>query len=366
MNKISVCHVVCGLKSGGVESMIYNYCSQLDLSKYDMHIIYQHEPSIKNVQEFQRIGFKLKQITSKAKNPIKNFCETYKYFKENNINVIHCHMTLMNFIPLLAGKILKINIRICHSHNSDVRHKNILKKIFENILKKFSIKWATHLVACGQDAGKYMYANKKFSIIYNGLQLNKYKYNEISRKNIREKYNISEEKIVIGHIGRFTEQKNHDFIIEMFKDLLKNNKDYILMLVGDGELKKRIEDKVKSKNMVENIIFAGVVENPYEYYSAFDYFILPSLWEGLPVVSVEAQASGLKCLFSDTIDLNAVIEQEKVEICQLKKEKWIEKIVNNSEIYNRKINIENFVKKNLDINQEVKKLQRLYRGETNV
>lgn len=362
MEKVRVCHVVSGLKSGGVESMILNYCSLLEQNKYDFHILYQHEPSKKNVDEFEKINFKLCRIPSKIKHPIKNFTATYKYLKNNNIDVVHCHMTLMNFIPLVAARLLKIKVRICHSHNSDVRKKNIIVKFVEKILKKLCINNSTNLVSCGEDAGKYMYGNRKFEILYNALDLDKFKYNEDVRNSIRKKYNIDDNCILIGHIGRFTEQKNHKFIVDIISSMNNKKMNIKFMLLGDGELREEIEQLVFDKNIQENVIFTGIVPNSNEYYSAFDLFILPSLWEGLPVVGVEAQAAGLLCIFSNNIDKNVEVVQENVLLIENQLDLWCDKICQLIDRQSQSRNIRNdaFDKRNLNIKIEFKKLDDMY------
>ena len=362
MRKIKVCHVVSGLKCGGVETMIYNYASVLDASKYEMHLLYQHEATEKNIKEFNEIGFYLKRISSKVRHPILNFIETYRYFKNNKFDVVHCHMTLMNCIPLVAAKKLKIPIRICHSHNSDVRKKNKFILYFEKILKRICIKNSTNLIACGSDAGKYMYEDLPFVILNNALNLNKFKYSINIRKKIRSLHNIKKDEILIGHIGRFTKQKNHEFLINVFVKILKKNPKYKLILLGDGELKKSIEEYVKECDIEEKIIFTGIVDNVNEYYSAFDIFVLPSIWEGFPVVAIEAQASGIPCVLSNNID-NRCIMNSNVSMIELNIEKWCEKIISlnlDGRMFNNEL-----LDKGYDINEERKKLEHIYKGEKN-
>lgn len=361
MEKIKVCHIVSGLKAGGVESMILNYCSLLNKNKYDFHILYQHDPSNKNVKEFEEIGIKLHRISSKVKHPFKNFFETYNYLKKEKIDVVHCHMTLMNFIPLIAAKKLKIKNRICHSHNSDVRKKNHIAKIIEKILKSLCIKYSTTLVACGNDAGRYMYGNKNFIVLNNALNLSKYEFNSENRRIIRKKYNITDDVILVGHIGRFTEQKNHKFIVEIISSIIEKNSNIKFMLLGDGELREQIEQLVFDKNIQDNVIFTGIVPNTNEYYSAFDLFILPSVWEGLPVVAIEAQASGLPCLFSNNIDKKCIIDKNKSCMLQLIVDVWNSKILEIIKQKNdRKIDKVKFQKSGLDINEQVQVLDNLY------
>ena len=366
MKKIKVCHVVCGLKAGGVESMIYNYCSHLDNRNYDWYLLYQHKPAEKNLKEFGKIGFKMSRISSKSKHPIKNYKETKKYLKVNKIDVVHCHMTLMNFIPLLAAKRLGIKTRICHSHNADVRKRNFIIKIIQKIIKNLNIRLSTDLVACGKDAGNYMYGNKKYTIINNAMDLEKYMFNKQKRNEMRKKYDIGEEKIVIGHIGRFTKQKNHEFIIYLFQKLLHKNKNFILFLVGNGEEQDKIKNIVREKHLEDKVIFEGIIDNTFEIYNLFDIFILPSLYEGMPVVSIEAQLSGLYCIFSSNIDEEALINTGKVKMLDLDVEIWKEnilEIINDKNLSDREVVKKQFIDKGLDIVNETQKLEKIYRGE---
>lgn len=361
MKKIKVCHVVCGLRSGGVESMIFNYCSKLDNNKFEWYLLYQHEPTEKNLKEFKELGFKLLRITSKIKNPLKNYLETYEFFKKNKIDVVHSHMTLMNWIPLLAAKKLGIPIRISHSHNSDLRKKNIFVRLFENFCKKLNKNYATFFLACGEKAGQYLYGKDKFDIIQNALDVDKFLFNLSNRIKIREQYEIDDEQIVIGHIGRFVKQKNHEFIIQMFEKICQNypNK-YKLLLIGDGESKDRIKEYVTNSIIKNDVIFTGIVDNTNEFYSAFDCFILPSLWEGLPVVAIEAQISGVNCVLSKNIDNECKIN-ENVLFVENTLDVWTDAI------YNLKIertsNLERLNAKGFNIDKELKKIEKIYTYE---
>lgn len=362
--KIRVCHVVSGLKSGGVETMIYNYCTNMSKEKFEWYIIYQHEASEKNLNEFKNAGFHLKRIHSKAKNPIKNYIDTYNFLKENKINVVHAHMTLMNFIPLIAAKKLNIKVRISHSHNCFF-DKNILKKFFAYLCKKIIKNNATICLACGEDAGKYLYEKDKYIVINNALDLNKFIFNKVSRIKIRNKYKIADDMFVIGHVGRFVEQKNHNFLLNVFKKIVEKNNKVMLILIGDGELKKYIMKRAQELEINHNIIFVGIVENVNEFYSAFDCFCLPSLWEGLPVVAMEAQCSGVNCIFSNNIDMNVKINNN-ISFLNLDENKWKRKIIdliNKKNSDNRIINKSLFIDRHYSIIDEAKRLEKIYEGE---
>lgn len=363
MKKIKICHVVSGLKAGGVESMIYNYCSKLDNNKYEFHILYQHEPSKKNLEEFKEIGFKLKRISSKTKNPIKNYLETYKYFKKNSFDIVHCHMTMTNFIPLIAAKRAKIKKRICHSHESRVMPKNILKKYFIKLMIYLCNKYATLKIACGIEAGKFLYGSEDFIILNNAIDLNKFEFNSCIRNKIRKKLNIKEDEIVIGHIGRFAEVKNHEFVVNLLYNLIKYNHKLKLILIGDGELKEKIKNLVNHKNLDQNVIFTGVVSNVNEFYSVFDIFVLPSFREGLPLVGVEAQIAGLHCFFSKFIDENIIIDKSKAKLLNLNLQDWEKNIKNiKSNKYSRNVDSKAFKFKNFDLREEIKKIEKIYNG----
>ena len=363
MKKINVCHVMSALEAGGVEAVVMNYCSHMNLAKYNMHILHQRKPSEKNINEFRKLGFFIKEIPEKTKHPIKNYRETKKYFIDNKIDVVHAHMTLVNFIPLLAAKKVGIKIRISHSHNSDVRKKNFFKLFFEKILKLLTNYYCTIRVSCGEDAGKYLYGKKDFIILNNALDLSKYKYNEKNKIRIKKEYGLNNENIIIGNIGRFTIQKNQKFLLEVFSELVKKNKNYILFIIGDGELKEELSQYAKELNIDDNVIFTGIVNNTNEYYSVFDLFVLPSLWEGLPVVGVEAQASGVKCLFSNKIDIKANIIKENIKNIPLELKCWVNEILSIDRVYDRCIDDSLFANLGFDINSEVKKLDNIYGGK---
>lgn len=356
--KLKICHIVSGLKSGGVETMIYNYCSPMK-DEFEFHLIYQHEGVKKNIDEFESINFKLKKIPSKAKHPIKNYYQTYKYLKENKIDIVHAHMTLTNFIPLFAAKFLHIKVRISHSHNSDTRNKNILVKILESIMKCMTNKVANIRLACGEDAGLYLYSNRKFITINNALNVNDFLFDSVKRKEIRDKFNLKDSDILLGHIGRFTNQKNHMFLIEIMKEVLKINSNVYLVCIGDGELREQIQKKSEEENIAEHVIFTGVVSNAKDYYSAFDVFVLPSLWEGLPVVGIEAQLSGVPCLFSDRISKKIIITNNSKLISIKNSKEWVDKILS-AKIETRKIDLERFNDLGYNINIEYKKLEKIY------
>ena len=364
MKKINVCHVVSGLKSGGAETMIYNYTSKMNRNEYNFYLLYQHDPVEKCVNEFNDLNFKLKRIPSKVKHPIRNYKETKRFLIENKIDVIHCHMTLANFIPLMAAKRAKVNLRICHSHEAGTSSKNFIASILNDVYKRICLLCANKYVACGKEAGKFLYRGEEFIVLNNALDLEKFRYKEDVRSEIRKKLSIEKDSIVIGHIGRFIDVKNHQFIVEIFKELLSINNKFKLLLIGSGELENQIRELVKKLNIEDNVIFTGVISNTYDYYNAFDIFVLPSQREGLPLVALESQANGLKCYLSKNIDTNSCVI-DSCKMLPLEKKIWINEIIKTNGNYVRDIIFDSFDKRNLNIKREVQKLDDIYKEVIN-
>ena len=211
-------------------------------------------------------------------------------------------------------------------------------KGIRNILHRFNRilveKYATDFWACSQSAGKWFY-NKKilnsnsYKVINNAIDTNKYKFDSAQRSVIRKKYNIKDSDILIGHVGRFTPQKNHERLLEIFKELLEENNNYKLILIGDGELREKIENKADEYKIRDKIVFTGIVSDVYNYYSAMDLFLFPSIHEGLSVVAVEVQASGLPIVASDVMGDSVKVSDLYFTLnLNESNEKWIKCIKN--------------------------------------
>lgn len=257
----------------------------------------------------------------------------YMYLKKSEAKIIHINSSafsiqfIVSFVSILAG----IPIRIIHCHNfkKDTKVKKILRKISKPILCFLG----TDFFACSFEAAEWMFTNdiikkNKYNVIKNGIEINRFLYNEEVRKEYRKKLNI-EDKIVIGHIGRFQEQKNHEFLIKIFNKLYKDNNKYHLLLVGEGELENKIRQLVKMYKIENGVTFLGVRKDVENLYQAMDLFLFPSLFEGLGIVAIEAQTSGLPTIVSDTLPSEVKITN-LLSFMSLKKdtEEWAEVIKN--------------------------------------
>lgn len=239
------------------------------------------------------------------------------------------------------------------SRYSEYRHRVLINKV----LTKITLLFSTSLIACSKLAGDKIYGKKKFEIFKGGASSENYRFNISDRINIREKFNIPSDSTVICHIGRLSPVKNHFFILEVFELFIKKQPQARLILIGDGPLKEEIKSYIAKKALSEFIIMIEHTSKPYLYLSASDIFILPSLFEGLPISAIEAQLSGLQCIISDKVSeeikFNENISFLKIEDNKLE---WVEKITEYSKIENdRTFDLKNFNDKGLNIKEEALK-----------
>lgn len=325
---MKVMHFTAGFVNGGVEQILLNYTGKLN-KKYDIDesIVYLHKADAEKRELAEQLGNKMYQIPARKESLFGNIKETYKLIKQEQPDIVHSHMSLMNFFPLTIAKILGVPVRISHSHLAVNGHESIKEKIYKKLTR-----WsANELVACGEEAGKYLYGNEKFHILFNAIDQKRYYFNRASRNEIRDQYNIPKNAFLIGNIGRIIEQKNQQFLVKVFEKIYEQYPDSYLMIIGKGEkgqnTEQNLENYIKSTKSASHIIKISGVKNTEKYYSAFDVFALPSLYEGLPVVAIEAQASGIPTILSKNID-NSVIYSNKVNLVPIDQgiDLWIQKI----------------------------------------
>lgn len=303
---VKVLYFVDRMLRGGIQSLVIDWVSRFDKQKIHVDFLLLDDgKEYKLEQTLKELGctvYKLKGIWVKTPiDFIKYKCAVKSFFKEHHdYKVVHMHSSSKNYMILKYAKKYGIPIRIAHSHNIDFQTKNPLKKLIGNLFKKPLIKYATDYFACSKIAGEWLFGkdiveSDKFRVIHNAIDYDKFKYNSNIRKKMREEFNFKDSDIVIGHVGRFVEQKNHSFLIDVFYKCYEQNNNYKLLLVGTGELEEFIKEKVRSLGIENNVIFAGFQSNVNDYMHAMDLFVFPSLFEGLGLVLIEAQACGLPC-----------------------------------------------------------------------
>ena len=293
-----ILHISGKMNMGGQETLIMNIYRNIDRSKIQFDFVIHTEEKCFYDDEIEKLGGKIYRIP-RIIHPIKHCKALAKILKENKYEVMHRHTcSAIVFLDLLIAKWCKVKTRIVHSHAQHIDSKfGKLHKLFIPLLNKYSnVKYA-----CSENAGKWLYGskNKKFTVIYNGIDIDKFAFNEYIRKKIRDEFNIPENTKVYGNVGRFSEIKNHSFLFDVFKEIINKEPNSLLLLCGDGELRISLEKKAKELNIYDKIIFAGVRKDVYNFYQAMDTFIFTSLKEGAPLVLVEAQIAGLPCFFKD-------------------------------------------------------------------
>ena len=298
---------------GGVESVIMNYYRHLDHSKIQFDFICDEDSTRIPYDEIKKLGGRVFLVPKYQKLP-KYLKALEKIFKENQYRIVHSNINTLSVFPLYAAKKAGVPIRISHSHSTS-NPKEWKRNLIKNILRPFSKRYATDYFACSELAGRYLFGNKTFDrgkvkIIHNAIDIDKFRFDEEARKKLRKEFGIKDSTIVIGHVGRFVQQKNHTFLVDVFKEYHKKNPDSKLLLVGSGPLEKKIKSKVRKLGLNEAVLFLGQRDDTDKLYSAMDVFCLPSLYEGLGLALIEAQANGLKSITNSNIPREAKMSEE--------------------------------------------------------
>ena len=301
---IRIAQIIGKWLGGGVESVVMNYYRHIDRTKIQFDFICDEDSTNIPYDEIEQLRGRVILVPPYQK-VFEYQKDLIKLFKDNNYKIVHSHINTLSVFPLRAAKKARVPIRIAHSH-STTNKKEWKKNLVKQILRPFSKVYATDYMCCSELAGRWLFGNKEYDkgnvyLLNNAIDLDKFKYNEKIRKEKRKELNIKDDTLVIGHVGRFVEQKNHRFLIDIFNEVHKQKENSILLLVGQGPLMEEMKEKVKTLGIEDSVKFLGQRNDVNELYQAFDVFCLPSLYEGLPVVGVEAQATGLLCIFSDNM-----------------------------------------------------------------
>ncbi len=361
---IRVAHIMGKMIAGGVESVVTSEFLEMDKSKIQFDFICDEDSTNIPYDLIEKNSGRVIIIPPYQK-AFKYHKELKKVLKENNYKIVHSHISTMSVFSLFAAKCAGVPVRIAHSH-STTNKKEKKKNLMKQVLRPFSKVFATNYMCCSELAGRWLFGNKEYDkgnvyLLNNAIDLDKFKYNESLRKKKRKELGIKDDTLVIGHLGRFVAQKNHTFLIDIFNELHKKNKNSVLLLAGQGPLLEEIKSKVKDLNLEESVKFLGQRNDANELYQAFDVFLLPSLYEGLPVVGVEAQAAGLLCYLSDDMTKETkVLDITKFMSLNDTPEEWADNILNDVKKYKRIDTSKEMTAKNFNIKEEAKRLEKYY------
>ncbi|MGN0990317.1 MAG: glycosyltransferase family 1 protein [Candidatus Ventricola sp.] len=285
---------------GGLETMIMNYYRRMDRTKVQFDFLVHRDFRADYDDEIEQLGGRIYRIGrlipwSRAyQQSLDTFFAEHPEYRE-----VHVHQDCLSAVILKAAMKHGVPMRIAHSHNSS-QDKN-LKYLIKLYYKRQIPQYATALFACGRDAGDWMFGGKPYTIVNNAIDAAQYSYCPTRTMEIRRSLHIAENAFVVGHVGRFSPVKNHAFLLDVFDQLRRENERAVLLLVGDGDLRSSMEEKAKTMGLEDHVLFTGVRNDVCDLMQAMDVFVFPSLYEGLPVSLVEAQAAGLPCLISDCV-----------------------------------------------------------------
>lgn len=330
------------LRHGGIQQLIIEILKnnntkdvQFDVLVFDDGENYPLENEVKT------LGANLYKINGWINSPLSYFKQKKvldRFYKEHNdYKAVHLNSSSKNFLVLREAKKYGIPVRVAHSHNIGFQTKNKVKVLVGNILKKALIKNTTDFFACSENAGVWLYGKDivktdKFKVIHNAIDYERFKFDEKIRKEVRKSIGVEDNCLLFGNVGRFTNQKNHTFLIDIFYEIYKKNQNSKLMLVGIGEKEEEIKQKVDKLNLEKNVLFLEYREDVNRLMQGMDAFIMPSLYEGFPVVCVEAQAAGVPCFLSKDVITNEVKIADNVNYISLDEpaEEWASQILKSS------------------------------------
>lgn len=328
---IRVLHVVTYMGRGGLETMLMNYYRHIDRSKVQFDFLVHREFEADYDEEIKSLGGRIYHVSRLVPWSRRYKAELRRFFRSHpEYKIVHVHQDCLSSVALQCAKDCGVPVRIAHSHSSSAV-KNIKYPIKLYYMKKIP-RFATDLFACGKQAGDWMFSGKKYQIIRNAIDTEKYLYTTTVNKSVREELGLLG-KIVIGHVGNFTPAKNHIFLLEIFKEILKKSPDSKLLLVGGGDGLITAKEKAESMGIADNVVFTGIRSDVNRLMQAMDVFVFPSLYEGLPVTMIEAQASGMQCIISDRVSKECIVTKGLVIRKRLSDsvENWANYILQKSE-----------------------------------
>ena len=362
---LHVLHSVSNMARAGIETMLMNYYREMDRSQIQFDFLANKPAPGEYDEEIRRMGGRV--FVSPGLNPL--YFPRYERFVadlvQNNpdIKIVHAHNEAMGYYALKSAKDAGVRVRIAHAHNTQIirDYKYPLKLVCKQLLPGA----ATDYWSCGRDAGIYYYGEKRWKesgfILHNAINVSRFAFRQEERDRLRRLHGL-DDCFVIGHVGRFNVQKNHSRLLDIFAQIVKTVHDARLVLIGVGELEQSVKEKARVLGIQEKTLFLGQMADVSGWYHAMDCFVLPSLFEGLPVVGIEAQAAGLPCFFSDQVTDEVLLSAEAHRISlQAEDAAWAKEILTARRSKTDRTRGMDIVRQaGYDIHVEARKLQELY------
>lgn len=355
-----VLHVIRNIGNGGTEKYMINLITN-PFNNVQNFILTYGDITCWN-EELNKNNVEIFHIDDPAKIGINSFYKKFKkIIKDNKIDIVYSYTHYNSGLIMLFSYLLRIKLRITHSHRTESINNNSLKyKIYKLISKLLINIFSNKCLACGIEAKKSLfYNNKDVLIINNGINIKEYEFDNDQRIKFRKKLNIDDKTHIIGTVGRIDENKNHKFLVDIFKEYHKNNKNSKLIIIGDGEKREELELYIKSNKLSKDILLLGNRKDVNSLYNIFDLFMLTSYKEGLPFVLIEAQTNGLNCIVSDSVDKNSDITNS-ITFLSLNSDmkEWVNVIEKKICIRNK--NTSKIIQKGYSIDDTVKIINNMY------
>ena len=348
---------------GGVESVIMNYYRNINKEKIEFDFLCNSN-EVAYEDEIKNLGGTIYKITARSKNRKQFKKDLNNVFKKKYDAIWVNVCSLANIDYLKYAKKNDVKYRIIHSHNSQNMDSK-LRMVLHKINKLFISRYATDFWSCSEEASKWFYNKKimnsdKYKIINNAIDVDKYRYDENIRKTYRNNMHLNE-KFIIGNIGRFHFQKNHIFVLQVFKEVLKKDKNAYLILVGQGEEEEKIKNKISEYGIQENVLLLGVRNDISNILQMMDVFLFPSLFEGLPLALIEAQTNGLPIYASSSIPPKAkMVENFYFLDLNNSPEEWADEIIKTAKNARNNENYKIIEQKGYSIKKEAKMIERYF------
>lgn len=342
MNKpIRILNLFTIMDRGGAETMVMNYYRNIDRTKIQFDFMVHRSERGAYDDEIEALGgkiYRMPPIRPWSSREYRRLIQEF-YSKHSEYKIIHSHMSELGCYDFIEAEKMNVPVRICHAHN---RPYGIdIKSPVRWYYKTKMMPHITHMFICGEEAGEWLYGKKmqkKFIMLNNAIDSEQYRYNTEIRKKVRKALKIKDDQLVVGHIGRFNPQKNHKFIIDIFKEVQKTRKDAVLLLIGNdsGECGEEIHKKVERLGLKENVMFLGIRSDIPELLQAMDVFLFPSLFEGFGIVALEAQAAGIPTVVSNRIPIECKVTDllESVSLDE-NTDTWAQKVIKAANVKHR-------------------------------
>lgn len=289
---------------GGLEQVVMNYFRHIDRSKVQFDFIVDEDSTLVPREEIETLGGRVFAVP-----PYQHVLAYQRaltsLFREQGWDIVHSHENALSVFPLRAAKKAGVPVRIAHSHSTSGRGEPV-RNSMKWALRRFANVYPTHRMACSRHAGEWLFGKgADFEVVYNAIELDRFRFDADVRAEVRRDLGITDGALVIGHIGRFVSQKNQALLIDVFEHVVRGGTDAVLVLAGDGPLRPEMERRADDLGVAEKTLFLGQRDDADRLYQAFDVFCMPSLYEGLGIVAVEAQVSGLPCVLSSEVPAEA-------------------------------------------------------------